>query len=226
VTICEVPGCDRPVIARGICDLHRVRRAQGIPDDQPVQRQATRAELAAATPRIIEARRGGATIQAIVEETGISYSTVSKILKQAGVGRPVTEIPHGTPSGWQWHKCRCDECLAARTEYKRLERLRRRARAGITAEHGTVRAYAQGCDCERCLAAVAETDRQRQARTVPGAHRHGRRWNALDAETAMRTDITIEERAALLGRTYAAVDDWLRAYLARPDDPYGVKPRT
>lgn len=42
----------------------------------------------------------------------------------------------------------------------------------------------------------------------------------------MRDDLTIEERALLLGRTYAAVDDWLRLYRKRPDDPYQVKPQT
>ncbi|MFC0673567.1 hypothetical protein [Brachybacterium hainanense] len=41
----------------------------------------------------------------------------------------------------------------------------------------------------------------------------------------MDTSITIEQRAARIGRTFAAVDDWLRAYLRRPDDPYDVKPR-
>lgn len=116
-------------------------------------------------------------------------------------------------------------CRAARSEYKRHERLLRRTRKRITAAHGTVLAYQQGCDCEDCLAAVAEQDRQRQARTVEGAYRHGKPWTRVDAETAMRTDLTIEERAALLGRTHAAVDNWLRAYHARPDDPYGVKPQ-
>ena len=223
MTTCTVPGCDRETVARGLCDLHRVRQAHGIPLDQPVQRQATQARIAELTPRIIELRQTGATIDAIATDVGLHGATISRILRREGVTAPAREVPHGTPSGWQHHKCRCEVCLEARTEYKRQEHRRRQARARITAGHGTVRAYQQGCNCTACTAAVAAQSAERQARTVPGAHRHGHRWTVMDAETAMRTDLTIEERAALLGRTHAAVDDWLRSYLRRPDDPYGVK---
>lgn len=224
VTTCTVPACDRDAVARGICDLHRARRRAGIPDDAPVQRHPTRAEVAAALPRMIEMRQQGAELTDIAAAVGISAETVSKHLRAAGIGQPSRSIPHGTPSGWQYHRCDCDVCRDAKRVYKRDERRRRLARARITADHGTRRAYAQGCDCDACRTAVARASAERVERTRPGAHRHGARWTQQDAETAMRTDITIEERAALLGRTYAAVDDWIRAYLRRPDDPHQVKP--
>lgn len=111
----SVAGCDRPVVARGICDLHRARRAKGIPDDQPVQRQATRAEVEALAPCVIEARTGGETIDAICAETGLSAGTIRRILRRADVPAPVAPIPHGTPSAWLWHRCWCDQCREART---------------------------------------------------------------------------------------------------------------
>lgn len=36
-------------------------------------------------------------------------------------------------------------------------------------------------------------------------------------------DLSIEEKATVLGRTFAAVDNFIRTYQRRPDDPYGVK---
>lgn len=38
-------------------------------------------------------------------------------------------------------------------------------------------------------------------------------------EIALRTDLAIEQRALRLGRTHAAIDDWLRLYWKRPPDP-------
>jgi hypothetical protein len=66
--------------------------------------------------------------------------------------------------------------------------------------------------------------RDRNEATHPGAAHHGQRWTGADAEVAItRIDLTIEERATILGRTYAAVDNFVRAYQRRPDDPYGLK---
>lgn len=33
--------------------------------------------------------------------------------------RKLEEIPHGTVSGYNWHRCRCELCRAAWTEYRR-----------------------------------------------------------------------------------------------------------
>lgn len=37
-------------------------------------------------------------------------------------------IPHGTPSGYTWHKCRCSECRAWSAAYRREYRRRQKAR--------------------------------------------------------------------------------------------------
>lgn len=220
---CEVPACGRSVHTAGRCGLHYARKRLGIADDQPVQHQASRDTIERLTPRVVQLWEAGTRQRDIAAEVGLSHTTVEKIIKKAGAKKG---IPHGTPSAWQYHRCRCEVCLEARTEYKRSERLRRLARAKITADHGTVLAYRQGCRCEPCMTAVAEESRARNEASRPGAHRHGRRWTSVDAHTAYRTDLTIAERAELLGRTFAAVDDWIRTYDRRPDDPYQVKPRS
>lgn len=204
-----------------MCAMHRTRARVGIPLDQPVQRQATRAEIAAAMPQMRAMREGGATYRQIAATVGIGVAAVSRALRRAGVQAPRV-IPHGTPSGWQHHRCRCEICLIARREYKRAERAARMARPA-TAPHGTSLAYRQGCRCDQCAAMSGEETRRRQARTRPTARRSGARWTGADAEIAMREDLTIEEKAVMMGRTFAAVDDWLRAYERRPDDPFGVK---
>lgn len=217
--ICEVPGCDRPAVAQGICDMHRMRRRLGIPDDQPRQQRATRAEVQAALPRMTEMRQAGATHAEISRAVGITRSVVSRELRAAGITPPPREVPHGRPIAWQQHRCRCPVCVAAKREYKREDRARRIARAQITAEHGTVLAYDQGCRCDECRAAMAARSADRQARTAPVADRSGQPWTLEDMEIALRTDLTIEQRALRLGRTHAAIDDWLRLYRKRPPDP-------
>lgn len=66
----------------------------------------------------------------------------------------------------------------------------------------------------------------------PAEGRHGRslaanrwkRWNRDDAVVAYtRTDLTIGERAELLGRSYTAVAGFVRDYRQRAEDPYGIK---
>lgn len=218
---CEVEGCARPAVARGVCDMHRARRARGIPDDRPVQRQVTRAQIAERLPEMIAMREAGASFREIAARVGMHPATVSRALR--GVAPPPVEIPHGRPSAWQYHKCRCDICTRARRAYKRRERDRQLAAPTVTAEHGTILAYRQGCRCPACMRASAGEMAARQARTVQGAYRHGAAWTSVDAETALRPDLTIEEKAALLGRTHAAVDNWIRAYQKRPDDPFQVK---
>lgn len=58
-------------------------------------------------------------------------------------------IKHGTVSGYSYHKCRCDQCRAASTEYRRKRRQR-----GINADspitHGTLTGYDLGCRCDPC----------------------------------------------------------------------------
>lgn len=49
-------------------------------------------------------------------------------------------------------------------------------------------------------------------------------WTREDAVVAYaRTDLSIAERAELLGRSYTAVAGFVRDYRQRPSDPYGIK---
>ncbi|TSI17567.1 hypothetical protein [Brevibacterium aurantiacum] len=49
-------------------------------------------------------------------------------------------------------------------------------------------------------------------------------WTREQAKLAYtRTDLPLGERAAILGRSFAAVESYIRRYRLRPDDPYGIK---
>lgn len=51
-----------------------------------------------------------------------------------------------------------------------------------------------------------------------------KRWNRDDAAVAhTRTDLSIAERAELLGRSYTAVAGFVRDYRQRDEDPFGIK---
>lgn len=68
-------------------------------------------------------------------------------------------IPHGTPSGYTYHKCRCDECKAAESEYQSLRRASRpeNYRPSTLIRHGTQSGYnTHGCRCEECRSAKAK----------------------------------------------------------------------
>ena len=224
---CKIDGCSGKVTTRGLCGAHYSRLLKyGDPQaDKPVATHVTPEEKERLLPIITRLRKKGWSYQAIADEVGgRSAAWVGKVIINAGVekGHKPSEIPHGRPSAWAWHKCRCDVCLQARTEYKRLEREKRIAKP-VTAEHGTATAYTQGCRCEACVEAARVRLAQRQERSRIPAGRHGRRWEQWEAEIAFDTDYTIEERAKRVGRTYAAVDNFIRAQMRRPDDPYGVK---
>lgn len=74
--------------------------------------------------------------------------------------------------------------------------------------------------------------RFRQWGVRPAAGKYGqslaqnqwKRWTREDAAVAYtRTDLSIAERAELVGRSYTAVAGFARDYQQRPDDPYGIK---
>ena len=56
------------------------------------------------------------------------------------------------------------------------------------------------------------------------AQNQWKRWTRDDVAIAYtRTDLSIAERAELLGRSYTAVAGFVRDYRKRPGDPYGIK---
>ena len=128
-----------------------------------------------------------------------------------GVPRPPKPWPHGRPGAFITHKCRCDICLPAYRLYKQREHAKRRA-TNRPVTHGTRTGYDDGCRCSECQDAMISYLRERNARTREKATRTGKTWTELDLEIAARTDISIEEKANLLGRTYAAVDNAMRKH--------------
>lgn len=56
------------------------------------------------------------------------------------------------------------------------------------------------------------------------AQNQWKRWTHEDAVIAYtRSDLSIAERAELMGRSYTAVAGFVRDYRQRPSDPYGIK---
>lgn len=156
----------------------------------------------------------------IAEQIGTGEEVVRRAMLRMGIEhdghaahpRP---IPHGTPSGWHYHRCRCEVCVEARREYKRAERVRQLA--GFDPawyEHGRTETYQAGCDCEACAEAMRAWLAERQERTRGGARHHTKRWTGPEVEHALRDDIPLEQVAADLGRTYAAVSNVRRQVAA------------
>ena len=77
-----------------------------------------------------------------------------------------TPVPHGTRAGYNGHKCRCDECKAAQSEYGRKRRGAPKPKKPLP--HGTYSGYAcHKCRCEDCKKAAAEYRRKGPASPIP-----------------------------------------------------------
>lgn len=87
-----------------------------------------------------------------------------------------SEIIHGTYDGYANHRCRCEACTKANTDYYRERRhalgihrpvsevrAERRAAAEARDNHGTETRYSLGCRCRECRDAVAAARRRRRA---------------------------------------------------------------
>jgi hypothetical protein len=83
-------------------------------------------------------------------------------------------LPHGTESGYLWHKCRCALCKAAGAA---AQARRRAALKAGPVPHGTESGYSwHRCRCARCKAAAAAAQaRRRAARKVGPERRTGTR---------------------------------------------------
>ena len=103
-------------------------------------------------------------------------------------------IKHGTLSGYHNHKCRCDECRAAATEYERRRREANKAKGNPPVKkkmpkgpvpHGTPNGYnAHKCRCDACKAAAAEYARNWRANPEHAASvaESNRRWREANPE--------------------------------------------
>lgn len=181
-----------------------------------------------------EARRlydAGQTGTQIRETLGLTEAQMERIARHAGLdlrarhheARRLTpdEIPHGTPSAWSYHGCRCGVCVEARSAYKAQGREAERARYAAAPDapgwpaHGTVRRATLGCTCEACIAAQTGETRVRQAETVATARNTGKEWTGPELEIVADRSRRIKDIAVMLGRTYASVSNARRAL----DDP-------
>lgn len=117
---------------------------------------------------------------------------------------------HGSPSGYGYHRCRCALCRAwqrdaSRDYYSRhsermLEADRRRG-ANNRDRRESRRAWrSNNADAVKTY---GDNDKRRRS-TIPNP-RCGDRWSDAEDAIVLRADISITEKAYMLGRAYASV---------------------
>lgn len=221
---CSVSWCDLPVYATGYCELHYQRHRLGRDMDAPIRRNAGVALKTELRDQITHAYQTGTSITVIAREHGIDRGTVVRWLKGWGIYQDQRPLAHGTLSCYRHRDCRCPPCVESARSYAVEHWQKSKHAAAETAEHGTALRYKAGCRCDACTAARRREARAYNDATRPTASRHRQLWTGYEAEVAWgRTDLTIAERARLIGRTHAAVTGWIAQYRKRPDDPFGVK---
>lgn len=105
-------------------------------------------------------------------EFGVSRHTIIRWRQSAGVesgyAPPERTAAHGSPTMYQHHGCRCDECRTAhnrRHAAMRRYRTLRLAQDPTLAPHGSVSTYGNwGCRCDECRAVWSALMRERAAR--------------------------------------------------------------
>ncbi|AJT42429.1 hypothetical protein [Psychromicrobium lacuslunae] len=202
--------CDTPPHRLGLCRLHYRRLLGGQPLHEPKGTRRMRESTAELTSRVANLRETGLTWREIGEILGKSESRVQEIGKNAGfTGAVEKPKKHGIPARWQ-EGCRCDECMTAMNEYKRLEHAKAAQKAANALEAGG-HLPGQACPCDQCQAVKAKQLRERNGRTQLSATNNGKPWSGDEDEYILTSTERIEDKAATLGRTYAAVDNRLRA---------------
>lgn len=118
-------------------------------------------------------------------------------------------IPHGTDTGYDHHRCRCDECRKAHRVVVRARTERRRL--NLTEEdHGKVSSYQHcGCRCELCKKAWREYMQWRRD-NIPGERESKNKWQRTYRHKY------IEKTRELWRETY---------HRAKERDPEGLKQR-
>jgi hypothetical protein len=136
------------------------------------------------------------------------------------------DFTHGTLSGYNYHRCRCDLCREAKREYDRAyreanrdyfaeyERARREADRERIAErrrdwHDANREHVaeyhrDWYDRNRYSHSVKNARRRAKRARIPGP-RNGLPWTLAEDATVLRDDITIVEMCYLTGHSYGSV---------------------
>ena len=150
------------------------------------------------------------TNREIAKRLGKNPNTIADAFKRMGIKRDARAIAwekrkagHGQPAVWQ--KCDCDTCKDARRVYKHEEYLRKMETMSADDRAGAL-------EESRAKSSV------RQSRTSKDARSTGKRWTGPEVELALRDDLTIEQIAGMIGRTYAAVSN-VRTAVSDPDHP-------
>jgi hypothetical protein len=127
---------------------------------------------------------------------------------------------HGT---YAMHRagCRCEACVAANDAHCAEMRTKRKP---VVRSHGEGRTYQHGCRCEACMAARAaeklKQQYQYQDASSDKATRHRAEWTGPELEIAARTDLSNREVAAMLGRTFFAVNAKRKQLRSEPRDQW------
>lgn len=155
----------------------------------------------------------GSTDSEIGRAVGMTRVAVEATRRRHGIqaGNPPVYHRHGTPSMYN-AGCRCEPCKNRHSNRMRLlrhQRLERLEARGGEFEHGTSGYVSWGCRCDTCAKAQAKNNHayynSSQAVTLPQARNNGKQWTGPELELASRDDLTANEVAAILGRTFAAV---------------------
>ena len=117
--------------------------------------------------------------------------------------------------------CRCEKCKAAhalRQKRYREKKKQQIAEGVATITHGLAGYTNYACRCQVCRDAYRDYALERghpesssdawrdwQAKTTREASNHGKEWTGPELEIVARGDLSAHEVAAMLGRTYAAV---------------------
>lgn len=212
---CAFPQCGREAWALGLCATHYRQQSTGKPLT-PIKPQRPRVP----SKQIIELWDEGLSQSAITDRTGATELRIKNALQAAGrkweprrYEQP--RASHGQPGKWV-AGCKCEVCQTAKAEYKSAEylRLKQQYRANLeTLPHPSSQAVMAGCRCQSCSELRKKDSIERQERTKRKAVGHGNQWTAQEVATAIRQDLTIEQIAKILGRTYAAVSN-VRAAIA------------
>jgi len=92
---------------------------------------------------------------------------------------------HGTKTGYDARRCRCDECRAWKRENGRLQRARRKAAmlaGSADVPHGTAHGYSKwSCRCEPCKQVAAEYQKSWRVANPGKYSEYGRKWRQRNA---------------------------------------------